>query len=69
MNYINRIVLCFLICVFSQVNSQTLIINEVTLGASGVKQYVELLVVGTPTCTSIPTMDLRNYYIDDKKMI
>jgi gliding motility-associated-like protein len=45
--------------------SQQLIINEVSQGPSGTKEYVELLVVGSPTCNSIPTMDLRNYIIDD----
>lgn len=66
MNYIHRIVLCFLICVFSQVNSQTLIINEVSNGiASSDQEYVELLVVGAPNCAGNPTLDLRGYYIDD----
>ena len=66
MNYINRIVLVFLICVVSQVNSQTLIINEVTNGVVGASQeYVELLVVGTPSCAATPSLDLRGYYIDD----
>jgi gliding motility-associated-like protein len=66
MNYINRIVLVFLICVVSQVNSQTLIINEVSNGVSGANQeYVELLVVGTPSCAGTPSLDLRGYYIDD----
>ena len=26
---------------------------------------MELLVVGTPSCTSLPTFDLRGYYLDD----
>jgi gliding motility-associated-like protein len=66
MNYINRIVLCFLICVFSQAKSQTLIINEVSNGVVGASQeYVELLVVGTPSCAGTPSLDLRGYYIDD----
>ncbi|MGB3946523.1 MAG: PKD domain-containing protein [Bacteroidia bacterium] len=42
-----------------------LIINEVSQGPSGSKEYVELLVVGTPTCSSIPCVDIRGYYIDD----
>lgn len=66
MNYINRIVLCFLVCVFSQAKSQTLIINELTNGVGGSNQeYVELLVVGTPSCAATPSLDLRGYYIDD----
>ena len=50
---------------FSNVRSQNLIINELSNGPSGSKEYVELLVVGTPTCNGIPTLDLRGYYIDD----
>jgi gliding motility-associated-like protein len=42
-----------------------LYINEVSQGASGSKEYVELIVVGTPTCSAIPTLDLRGWYIDD----
>jgi len=42
-----------------------LVINEVSQGFAGNQEYVELLVVGTPTCTTIPTYDLRGYYIDD----
>ncbi|HEU4719263.1 MAG TPA: SprB repeat-containing protein, partial [Bacteroidia bacterium] len=42
-----------------------LYINEVSQGPSGSKEWVELLVVGTPTCYSIPTLDLRGWYIDD----
>ncbi|MBA2611209.1 MAG: gliding motility-associated C-terminal domain-containing protein [Bacteroidetes bacterium] len=45
--------------------AQQLVINEVSQGPSGAKEYVELLVVGSPTCNSIPCMDLRNYIIDD----
>jgi gliding motility-associated-like protein len=57
---------CFAIALFSNnVFSQQLIINEVSQGPSGAQEYVELLVVGTPTCNAIPCMDLRNYIIDD----
>lgn len=42
-----------------------LVINEVSQGSAGSQEYVELLVVGTPTCNAIPCMDLRGYYIDD----
>jgi gliding motility-associated-like protein len=45
--------------------AQQLVINEVSQGPTGAKEYVELLVVGTPTCNAIPCMDLRNYIIDD----
>ncbi|MGZ3901149.1 MAG: SprB repeat-containing protein, partial [Bacteroidia bacterium] len=42
-----------------------LVINEVSQGSTGSKEYVELVVVGTPTCTTIPCFDLRGYIIDD----
>ncbi len=42
-----------------------LVINEVSQGPSGTKEYVELVVVGTPTCAGIPCLDLRGYYVDD----
>ena len=42
-----------------------LYINEVSQGPSGSKEYVELIVVGNPTCFTIPTLDLRGWYIDD----
>lgn len=46
-----------------QLNAQ-LIINELSQGPSGAKEYVELLVIGTPTCGS-NTVDLRGWIIDD----
>ncbi len=42
-----------------------LYINEVSQGPSGSKEYVELIVAGTPGCAGIPTLDLRGWYIDD----
>lgn len=51
--------------IFFNIKSQTLVINEVSQGPSGSKEYVELVVVGAPTCNGISTMDLRGYYIDD----
>ena len=47
------------------IKSQSLIINEVSNGSSGTEEYVELLVVGTPSCSGTNSMDIRNYYIDD----
>lgn len=45
--------------------SQNLIINEVSQG-TGTSEYVEFVVVGSPTCSSpIPTFDLRKVIIDD----
>lgn len=49
-----------------RLSAQTLIINEVSQGTTGVKEYVELVVVGTPSCTSAVTcVDLRGYILDD----
>lgn len=49
-----------------EAQSQQLIINEVSQGPSGAKEYVELLVAGNPTCqTPVPCADLRNVVIDD----
>lgn len=48
-----------------QSNGQQLLINEVSQGP-GAKEYVEFVVVGTPTCqTPVPCMDLRGMVIDD----
>lgn len=59
------ILVSFFIVFSLQSYSQTLIINEVSQG-SGSAEYVELLVIGTPTCqTPIPCMDLRGVVLDD----
>ena len=42
-----------------------LVINEVSQGPSGNKEYVELLVIGTPVCGGSNTVDLRGWIIDD----
>lgn len=55
------VLIVVLICAL-QTNAQ-LIINEVSQGANA-EEYVELLVVGTPTCGS-NTVDLRGWIIDD----
>jgi gliding motility-associated-like protein len=45
--------------------SQQLIINEVSQG-TGSSEYVEFVVIGSPTCTSpVPSLDLRKVIIDD----
>jgi len=43
---------------------QKLIVNEVSQGNSGTREYVELLVVGTRTCTD-STKDIRGWIFDD----
>ncbi len=53
----------FLLSFFSQ--SQQLIINEVSQG-TGTAEYVEFVVIGSPTCISpVPCIDLRKVIIDD----
>ncbi|MES2287048.1 MAG: PKD domain-containing protein [Bacteroidota bacterium] len=59
------VLLLTLLLAFVSFSKAQLIINEVSQGPTGSKEYVELLVVGTATCSSIPCMDLRGYYIDD----
>ena len=44
-------------------NSQTLMINEVSQG-TGSSEYVELVVAGTPTC-SLSCMNIKHMIIDD----
>lgn len=59
------VLVSFFIVFSLQSYSQTLIINEVSQG-TGSAEYVELLVIGTPTCqTPIPCMDLRGVVLDD----
>src|ERR1700757_4625787 len=55
----------FILISFLAKGQVQLVINEVSQGYAGSEEYVELVVVGTPTCNSIPTYDIRNYYIDD----
>jgi len=45
----------------------TLVINEVSNGMSGTREYIELLVVGPPSqpCSPPETLDLRKWIIDD----
>ncbi len=52
---------------FSQVQAQFqgLVINEFSQGNSGNREYIELLVVGTRTCTD-STADLRGWIFDDQ---
>lgn len=49
----------------SNVSHAQLVINEISQGPSGSKEYVELVVTGTVTCAGIPTVDLRGWFIDD----
>lgn len=57
-------VLSALVFAFSASQAQ-LIINEASQGLTGSQEYVELLVIGNPTCGSSNTVDLRGWIIDD----
>ncbi|MFM6934110.1 MAG: gliding motility-associated C-terminal domain-containing protein [Flavobacteriales bacterium] len=58
-------ILNILLLTFSQLKAQQLIINEISQG-TGSSEYVEFVVIGTPTCvTPVPSLDLRKVIIDD----
>jgi gliding motility-associated-like protein len=58
-------ILSFLSFLISGFHAQHLIINEVSQG-TGTSEYVEFVVIGTPTCASpAPGYDLRKVIIDD----
>lgn len=48
----------------TSVHAQGLIVNELSNGGAGTKEYIELLVVGSAT-KKIGTVDLSNWIIDD----
>ncbi len=53
---------------FGLLHAQTpsvLVINEISQGASGAQEYIELLVAGTPSCQGDNCKDLRGIIIDD----
>lgn len=51
---------------YAFVYSQQLIINEVSQGVVSNGEYVEFVVIGTPTCvTPVPIVDLRTVIFDD----
>lgn len=56
------ILLAFCVCSFS--SRSQLVLNEVSQGPSGTKEYIELVVTGIRTCTD-STADLRGWIIDD----
>jgi gliding motility-associated-like protein len=61
-----KLIFCFaFIFLFGNFADAQLVINEVSQGASGSKEYVEFVVTGTPTCAGIPCVDLRGWIIDD----
>jgi len=62
----NKVVVFSLLLLISNLlSAQQLIINEVSQG-TGSSEYVEFVVIGTPTCiTPVPSLDLRKVIIDD----
>ena len=54
-----------LFCIETKAQFQGLIVNEFSQGGSGFKEYIELLVAGTRTCTD-STADLRGWIFDDQ---
>ena len=59
------LILSVLLFLFRGIEAQQLIINEVSQG-TGSSEYVEFVVIGTPTCvTPVPSLDLRKVIIDD----
>ncbi len=62
----NKVLVLSLLLLFStQLNAQQLIINEISQG-TGSSEYVEFVVIGTPTCvTPVPSLDLRKVIFDD----
>lgn len=59
------LVLSVLLFLFGGYQAQQLIINEISQG-TGSSEYVEFVVIGTPTCvTPVPSLDLRKVIIDD----
>lgn len=60
-----HVIASLVVLISFQSYSQQLIINEVSQG-SGSQEYVELLIVGNPSCqTPVPCMDLRGVVLDD----
>lgn len=57
-------ILMAFIAISTAANAQ-LIINELSQGPNNNKEYVELLVTGTPVCGGANTVDLRGWIIDD----
>jgi len=59
------LILSVLLFLFRGIEAQQLIINEVSQG-TGSSEYVEFVVIGTPTCvTPVSSLDLRKVIIDD----
>ncbi len=58
-------VFSLLLLISNLLRAQQLIINEVSQG-TGTSEYVEFVVIGSPTCiTPVPSLDLRKVIIDD----
>lgn len=68
--YFKCLILCVFTCLSYQVKTQTLIMNEVSNGSSGAKEYVEFVVISntvTYDCgnSTPPCIDIRGWIFDD----
>lgn len=62
----NKTTILLIVLCLTLVNSNAqLVINELSQGPTGNKEYVELLVTGSPVCGAANTVDLRGWIIDD----
>ncbi len=64
-HYMKRLFIACVAIFFQAPLFSQLIINELSQGESGAKEYVELLVTGNPVCGGSNTVDLRGWIIDD----
>jgi gliding motility-associated-like protein len=60
----NKLISLVVFFILHQISSAQLILNEISQGNSGNREYVEFVVTGTPTCAN-PCFDLRGWIIDD----
>lgn len=60
-------ILCFILFALPTISKaqQHLIINEFSQGTNGVKEYIELVVVGQRTCAGDSCADIRGWVVDD----
>lgn len=62
-NFIKLMATFFCLCATYTADAQ-LVLNEMSQGQSGAKEYIELVVIGNRSCTD-STADIRNWVIDD----
>ena len=60
------LLLFFVTTFYAPIFAQSLMLNEISQGPSGNKEYIEMVVTWNPSCLpAIPCIDLRGYYLDD----